>query len=124
MEIYLAPYSLECAKKSGRISAAAAFMGELIGLKPIIAMIGGTTKIVEKVRGDKAVVPAVIKHAFSAAIPHTPYMVVKGTLPEEAQELFEKAKKQFGYEAVGIFPEGAAIAINAGPNLIGVIYRT
>ncbi len=123
VEIYLAPYSLECAKKSGRISAAAAFMGELIGLKPIIAMIGGTTKIVEKVRGDKAVVPAVIKHAFSAAIPHTPYMVVKGTLPEEAQELFEKAKKQFGYEAVGIFPEGAAIAINAGPKMVAMIVK-
>src|SRR5699024_10476104 len=35
MEIVLGPYSLRQMKKSGRISAAAAFAGELLGLRPI-----------------------------------------------------------------------------------------
>lgn len=36
MEIVLGPYSLKQMKKSGRISAAAAVMGELMGIRPII----------------------------------------------------------------------------------------
>ena len=39
MEIILGPYSLKQMKKSGRISAAAAVMGELMGVRPIITLI-------------------------------------------------------------------------------------
>lgn len=123
VEIYLAPFTLEFAKKSGRIPCAAAFVGELIGLKPIIAMIGGETKILEKVRGDKAVIPALIKRAAAAAVPHTPYIAVRGMLKPEADELFERAKRAFGAEAVGIYPAGAAIAINAGPKMVALIVK-
>jgi PTS system sucrose-specific IIC component len=45
-------------KKSGRISAAAAVMGELMGIRPIITLIDGKTKVEAKVRGDDKVVPA------------------------------------------------------------------
>lgn len=123
VEIYLACYTLEFAKKSGRIPCAAAFVGELIGLKPIIAMIGGDTKILEKVRGDKAVVPALMKHAFSSAVPATPYLEVRGMLKAEADDLFEKSKKQLGYEAAGAVQAGAAISINAGPKIVALVVK-
>lgn len=123
VEIFLAPYTLEFAKKSGRIPCAAAFIGELIGLKPIIWMVDGKTQILEKVRGEKAVIPALLRHAKEAAVPHTPYIVIKGMLEPQAQELAEKAKKNFGLEAVGVFPAGAAIAINAGPKIVALIVK-
>ena len=50
MEIVLGPYSLKQMKKSGRISAAAAVMGELMGIRPIITLIDGKTKVEAKVR--------------------------------------------------------------------------
>ena len=40
-------------KKSGRISAAAAFAGELLGLRPIITLIDGKTNVASKVRGGR-----------------------------------------------------------------------
>ncbi|MFZ2537358.1 MAG: DegV family protein, partial [Oscillospiraceae bacterium] len=46
VEIYFAPYTLEFVRKSGRVPVAAAFVGELIGLRPIISIINGETKIV------------------------------------------------------------------------------
>lgn len=122
-EIYLAPYTLEFAKKSGRIPCAAAFVGELMGLKPIISMIDGKTTTLEKVRGEKAVIPALLKHAKEVSVPHTPYIVVKGTLDEQAQELAEKAKKTLAQEPVGIFHAGAAISINAGPKIIALVVK-
>ena len=45
MEVVLGPYSLKQMKKSGRISAAAAVMGELMGIRPIITLIDGKTKV-------------------------------------------------------------------------------
>ena len=52
MEVILGPYSLKQMKKSGRISAAAAVMGELMGIRPIITLIDGKTRVESKVRGD------------------------------------------------------------------------
>ena len=54
-EVYLGVYSLEFAKKSGRLSGMSAFVGEVLGLRPIISMIDGKSAIVDKVRGDKNV---------------------------------------------------------------------
>lgn len=123
VEIYLAPYTLEFAKKSGRIPCAAAFVGELIGLKPIISMIDGKTTILEKVRGDKAVVPALLKRACDAAVPETPYLVVRGMLEPEAQDLIDKARKRFGREPASVCKAGAAITINAGPKIVALIVK-
>ncbi len=123
VEVYLAPYTLEFAKKSGRIPCAAAFMGELLGLKPIISMIDGETRVIEKVRGEKAIIPALLRYGQASMVPHTPYLIVRGTLKAEGEDLFEKSKKQFGYEAVGIYSAGAAIAINAGPKMAAIIVK-
>lgn len=123
VEIYFAPYTLNFVKKSGRVPAAAAFVGELMGLRPIISIIDGKTKVIEKVRGDKAIIPALLKHAQAAAIPHTPYLTVKGMCDEQGEELFQKAQKAFGEKAVGLFNIGAAISINAGPKVVGIIVK-
>lgn len=123
VEIYFAPLTLEFVKKSGRVSCAAAFVGELIGLRPIISIIDGETNIVEKVRGDKAIIPALLKNAENTIIPKTPYMLVKGLSEEEGNDLFEQSKKFFSYECEGNYYVGAAISINAGPKVIGIIVK-
>lgn len=123
VEIYFAPYTLEYVKKSGRVPVAAAFVGELVGLRPIISIIDGETKIVQKVRGDKAIVPALIKYANNFMIPKTPYMVLKGVLDDGPNELYQSANKQFNYKAEDIFNVGACIAINAGPKIAGIVVK-
>lgn len=123
VEIYFAPYTLQFVKKSGRVSCAAAFAGELIGLRPIISIIDGVTKIEEKVRGDKSIIPALLKYAKTSAVPQTPYLIISSMLVDEANALAEQAKKLFGYETTGIFPTGAAITINAGPKVIAIIVK-
>ncbi|MBO5897958.1 MAG: DegV family protein, partial [Clostridia bacterium] len=45
--------TLEYLKKGGRISSVVAFAGELIGLKPVIALADGEVALVGKARGSK-----------------------------------------------------------------------
>lgn len=119
-EIYFSVYALDYAKKSGRISAAAAFMGEMLGLRPIMSIIDGEIKIIEKVRGDKNVVPALVRYAKEKAVPGTPYCVMQGVTKEEGGELTEMLEKTFGFEPYGRFQVGAAITINSGPKVVAV----
>ncbi len=123
VEIYFAPYSLEFVKKSGRISCAAAFVGEMVGLRPIISIIDGQTKIVEKVRGDRSIIPTLLKHAQKQMVPKTDYCLVGGALPERFEELKAEAHALLRYEPVKSVSIGAAIAINAGPKVVGIIVK-
>lgn len=121
--VYFSPLKLDNAKKSGRINCAAAFVGDLLGLKPIIRIKDGEMEIIEKVRGEKALISSLVKYAKETMIPKTEYILLKGMNENESQMLKEQSKKEFEYEAFGTFKVGAAIAINAGATLLGVVVR-
>lgn len=123
VEVFFAPYTLKYVKKSGRVSAAAAFMGELIGLRPIISMIDGESNISEKVRGDKKIIPSIVEQVVQRIIPETPYSIFRGGLDGYPDELARELTKQLGYPPERIYYTGAAITINGGPDLIGVCFK-
>ncbi len=123
VRILFVPLTLDFAKKSGRISAAAGFVGELLGLKPIITFEGGDSVILEKVRGEKAVVPRLIQMVQETVIPETPYSIVHGGQPQLTGELTAEMEKHFG-KAEYVYPLGPVVAINAGPSVVGVIYKS
>ena len=60
VRIYFSPFTLKYVKKSGRVSCTAAFVGEMIGLRPIISATG-TTSVVDKVRGNAAILSGIAK---------------------------------------------------------------
>lgn len=121
VEILLSVYTLKFIKKSGRVSAAAAFAGELLGLRPVISMIDDTTATVAKVRGDDAVAPALIKQAKQRMAEGSDYMVL-GTAMENMKLFAKMCKKEFGKAPVGIFHLGAAVATNTGPHALAIHY--
>lgn len=120
LEMYFSVYTLEYAKKSGRISCAAAFVGEALGLRPIMSIIDGEIKTVEKVRGDKNVVAKLAKYTQERIAPQSDYLVIEGSLPEPPKELAHMLTKELGRKPVQVSTAGASIAINAGPKLVGV----
>lgn len=124
VEIYFAAYSLEYAKKSGRIPAASAFVGDVLGLRPIIAIIDGKTTVVEKVRGDKNVVTHIVNCALAHAVDKkAPTAVVYGSVTQYGDDLCKAVSKAFGHAPKARYQAGASIAINAGPKLVGMIVR-
>ncbi|NLZ46684.1 MAG: DegV family protein, partial [Clostridiales bacterium] len=122
--IFFAPYTLKYAKKSGRIPSAAAFVGEVLGLKPIMRICEGEIKTNDKVRGDKAVVPKIEAKVMEEMIPQTPYCIVYGSDDKVRDEMAQAMTKRLGYPPVEFYQIGAAIAINAGPKVTGVIFKS
>ena len=56
-------------------------------------------------------------------IPETPYSIVHGMQPQLTGELAAELEKKFG-KAAYIYPLGPVVAINAGPNVVGVVYKS
>ena len=94
-----------------------------MGLKPIITFENGESKILAKVRGEKAVVPGIAKLVSENIIPHTEYIIIEGENKAYADALRADVEKAVGYPPVMTINPGAAIAINAGPNLVGIVIR-
>ncbi len=121
--IFFAPYTLKFARKSGRIPSAAAFAGELMGLRPIMRIQDNEISTNSKVRGDKNIIPEIIKLTCDEMIPQTPYGIVYGSDSAVADELTAALTKKIGYPPFERYQIGAAIAINAGPKVVGSIFR-
>ena len=96
VEICLAAYSLKQMKKSGRVSAAAAVVGDLLGIRPIISLNAGVSKVEGKVRGDAAVPAAMIKWVESRvdSMKDTPYMVAYTSSTAKRDELVKLCKRR------------------------------
>ena len=122
-EVYFSVYTLQFAKKSGRISCAAAFVGELLGLRPILQISQGEMNIVEKVRGDANVIPGLCRWAEKRMAERSPFVVISGELDAPGDELTEQLEKKFRYGCSGRYKAGASIAINAGPKVVGVLVK-
>lgn len=120
--IFFAPYSLKYARKSGRIPSAAAFVGDALGLKPIMRIFDHVISTDTKVRGDKAVVTSIVQKTAEEIEPKTPYCVVYGNDTSVRDELASAMTKKLGYPPEDFYQIGAAIAVNAGPKVVGTIF--
>ncbi len=121
--IYFTPFTLEYVRKSGRVSCAAAIVGGLMGIKPVITWVDGESKTLQKLRGEKAVVPALAKMAAANMVPKTDYCIVTGLRPELGQQLADEMEREVGYPPALIAPASPVIAINAGPDLVAICIR-
>ena len=121
--VYVVPFSLKYAKKSGRISAAKAFAGELLGLKPVILFADGTTETIDKIRGEKNIVPKLADIVEKNMTPQTPYILLSGKDDTVAKEFEKELSKRTGKKAAMSGNIGAVVTSNIGPDLIAVVVR-
>ncbi len=122
--IYFGMYSLTYAAKSGRIPSAAAFVGETIGLKPVMKIWDHEIITAGKVRGEKKLMSNIVSMAIEEMEEGSPYTVIYGNDKTVADELAERLTNELGYPPVYEFQIGAAVAINAGPKVVGVGFNS
>lgn len=118
------PLNLRCVKKSGRISPAAAFVGDAIGLKPLITFEDGEARIIDKARGEQKAISALMERCIKERRPGTNYAIVYGSNAEALDHLKEACAQIMDKPPIAEYPVGCVISINTGPNMIGILYRT
>ena len=122
-KILVVPMNLRFCKKSGRVSAAAAFVGDAMGLKPIITFENGESKVLSKVRGDKKAVTAMVDMMVKERKPGTDYCMAYTADPalrEQVEELLGEKVEQMPSLT---YPLGAIISANIGPDSVGLIFH-
>ena len=122
MEILLTAYTLKVIRRSGRISAASAIAGDLLGIHPIFTLNDGVSQVIKKSRGDKMVVSSMASALKSRMVEGTPYMLAL-TDKKYEQEYTDALTKAIGYPPEMAFQLGCAVCSNTGPEAVGLIFE-
>ena len=114
--------NLSYAKHSGRITTVAAFVGEVMGFRPILRLTNGELKTEAKVRGDSKLIESLAQIFIKeAANDGRPYYIICADCMDNAQELKKQISKGSHIKCGGIYRIGGAVTTNAGPTVFGVI---
>ena len=123
MEVLLAAYSLKVIRKSGRISAASAIAGELLGIHPIFTLNDGISQVVKKVRGEKQVVHSMATITKQRMVKDAPYYIGFSDRSRYEHEYADVFTEVIGYAPAALFDLGAAVQSNTGPEAVGIVFE-
>lgn len=119
--------TLEYLKRGGRISAAAAFAGKLLGIKPLIGVIDGEVKVIGKAMGTRnggALLNKLIaeKNGFDLSMPHG--VVWSGNDRSMLDKYVKESAQLWGEQAqdVPAYILGCTIGSHIGPGAVGVAF--
>ncbi|MBR3867128.1 MAG: DegV family protein, partial [Butyricicoccus sp.] len=123
-EAIIGVYTLRHLKKSGRISGASAFVGEALGLKPIMHACDGAVNVVEKARGEKNLIPKVMDQVKKRVVrPETQIAyLAHASLPAQKLDEIEAAIRAIGFADVKRSTIGVSVTSNLGPASFAVMY--
>ncbi len=121
--VYFAIYNLQYAGRSGRIPSAAAFLGDKIGIKPIMKIWDHEISTATKCRGEKKVVSKLAKMVLSEMEPDGEYQIVYGSDYALGEEMTRYMTDKLGYGPTESYQIGSEVAANAGPKVVGVSFN-
>lgn len=119
--------TLKYLEKGGRINKAAAIVGTLLDIKPVLTIRDGLVEAEDKLRGKKKVLDKLIEKvkehpAFDAE--HPEFMVVHSDA-QKGGELKEKLLEEFQIDDITMLSEfGPIVGTHTGPGAVAVIFRT
>jgi len=125
--ILFAVKTLEFLRRGGRIGGAAALVGTMLNMKPILALKDGKIESVDKVRTMNKALDKVIEMLVSKVQDHHPIRISiqHANAYSEAELLLEKVKAKFPdgkLTETMISDVSPAIGTHTGPGLLGISY--
>lgn len=109
-------------QKGGRIGGAAALLGTVLRIKPILEFRNGRIEPLEKVRTHAQAV----RHMLDLVLQHSPHTaeaypcVMQAGVPDHAAQIAGLLREGLGVEHVPIYNMGASITTHAGPGVLGI----
>jgi fatty acid-binding protein DegV len=117
--------SLEHLRRGGRLSAPAAALGTVLGLRPLLTVSDGKVVVGEKIRTRRAARERLEAVAVAAAVAHARVRVAVHHLgePDAADVLAGRLAAELGERVreVVVADSGAVLGAHAGPGLLAVV---
>jgi DegV family protein with EDD domain len=116
--------TLQFLRRGGRIGGAAAFVGSLLDMKPILDLRDGRVEPIERVRTKRKAVDRVLDIIVERASGKSPIRLatLHANAPEEAAALLEKAKQRLGATEAIMCEVSPTVATHTGPGTVGLAY--
>ena len=112
-------------KRGGRVSPAAAFIGGMLGIKPVLHVDDeGHLVPVTKVRGRKASIKALADKYGELAIDKStgPIFICHGDCHDDAQLLADMIKNNYGRDIDMVVYTGPVIGAHSGPGTLALFF--
>ena len=124
VRFYFAPATLEYLRRGGRIGGAAALLGSLLSINPILHYVNGKTAVKEKVRGAGAAVTRMLNLLHEDYVAHGLDSIVVQHIRNvnKAKEVAQKIFERYGIEPL-IVQVGPIVGLHVGPGTIGIMYK-
>ena len=118
------PKNLDYLRAGGRVSNAAALVGNLLGLHPCIEIIDGRLMAKKKYRGALDKIAAKVVHDFVEK--HDPdreriYLIWSPGLSEQSKAIVEQAARDEGFGSAAWMKTGCVITCHGGPGCFGLV---
>lgn len=112
-------------KRGGRVSAASAFVGTMLNIKPVLHVDNeGHLIPMEKVRGRRKSLDALVEHMEKTAIdPQNQVIFIShGDCEEDAEYVAQKVRERFGIKELYINFIGPVIGSHSGPGTVALFF--
>jgi DegV family protein with EDD domain len=113
--------TLEYLARHGRIGKAKAWVGQLVGIKPILGVREGEVALVDRVRGGRAAHPRMIELFKKQLQSDRPLVgaVAHAKAPVWADRLKSLIEKEFRVAELHVAEMGPVVGTHAGPGTVG-----
>lgn len=115
------PDTLDYLYKNGRIGGASALFGTILNIKPILYLVDGKVKLLEKVRTRTKAMKRMLQEIEGKKLVRAgvPYIGVR----QEAEELAEQVRHMHPGIEVTVTAGGSVLGAHLGSGVIGIIYQ-
>ena len=113
--------TLRYVEMGGRVSRAQAMIGTMLDLKPLLLMVDGEIKSIDRVRTRSRAIPRMVEF-FEKDNPIEHVGVVHAQAPAEAEQIAADLRRRLPDHEVPVGQIGCVLGTHVGPKALGLVY--
>ncbi|HWR41333.1 MAG TPA: DegV family protein [Patescibacteria group bacterium] len=118
----IVPATLEYLHKGGRIGGAAALFGAILQVRPVLHLVDGSIKVLDKVRTQNRALVRAVEEVASCSDPD--YIAVAHVEAREtAETVREQLRQRYPDRDISLTEASPVLGAHLGPGVVGIFFR-